>query len=56
MKKSTKIAFFGDSVTEGCFEIYPCSYGFETVKRPEDGDAVKTIKALRQKPAQLSYE
>ena len=56
MKKSTKIVFFGDSVTEGCFEIYPCSYGFETVKRPEDGYAVKTIKALRQKHGELSFE
>lgn len=56
MKKSTKIVFFGDSVTEGCFEIYPCAYGFETVRRPENGYAAKTVKALRQKHGELSFE
>ncbi len=44
-----KLAFIGDSITEGCFEFYPCSYGFETVRRPEDGYAEKTVKALRKK-------
>ena len=43
-----KLAFIGDSITEGCFEFYPCSYGFETVRRPEDGYAEKTVKALRK--------
>lgn len=56
MKRAVKIAFFGDSVTEGCFEIYPCSYGFETVRRPEDGYASKTVKALRQRHGELSFE
>ncbi len=27
--------FFGDSVTEGCFELFPASCGFDTVRRPE---------------------
>ncbi|MGI6336462.1 MAG: SGNH/GDSL hydrolase family protein [Eubacteriales bacterium] len=27
--------FFGDSVTEGCFELYPTSCGFDTYRRPE---------------------
>lgn len=44
-----KLAFLGDSITEGCFEFYPCSYGFETQRRPEDGYAWKTVKALRKK-------
>lgn len=30
-----KIAFFGDSVTEGCFALYTTSYGFDTVREPE---------------------
>lgn len=48
-KSNIKLAFLGDSITEGCFEFYPCSYGFETVRRPEDGYAWKTVKALREK-------
>lgn len=44
-----KLAFLGDSITEGCFEFYPCSFGFDTVRRPEDGYAWKTVKALREK-------
>ena len=39
-----KLAFLGDSITEGCFEFYPCSYGFETQRHPEDGYAWKTVK------------
>lgn len=49
MNEPFKIAFLGDSVTEGCFELYPTSYGFDTVRRPEDGYVAKTINALRNK-------
>lgn len=49
MNEPIKIAFLGDSVTEGCFELYPTSYGFDTVRRPDDGYVNKTIKALRKK-------
>ena len=29
------IVFLGDSVTEGCFELYPTDYGFDTYREPE---------------------
>lgn len=48
MKNPAKIAFLGDSVTEGCFELYPCSYGFDTVRRPEDGYVHKTLLRLNR--------
>ena len=46
MKQYQKIAFLGDSVTEGCFELYPTDYGFDTVRRPEDGYVQKTVSLL----------
>ncbi len=44
-----KIVFFGDSVTEGCFELFPTSYGFDTVRRPEKAYASLTTCALKEK-------
>lgn len=43
------IVFFGDSVTEGCFELFPTSYGFDTVRRPEKAYASLTACALKEK-------
>lgn len=48
MNKTVRVAFLGDSVTEGCFELYPTSYGFDTVRRPEDGYVAKAMKTLRK--------
>ena len=31
-----KIVCLGDSVTEGCFELFQTSYGFDTVRDPEN--------------------
>lgn len=53
---AVKLAFLGDSITEGCFEFYPCSYGFETVRCPEDGYAWKTVQALRKKYGEPAIE
>ena len=44
-----KIVFFGDSVTEGCFELYPASYGFDTVRRPENAYPSLVTEALKRK-------
>ena len=33
--KGQTVVFFGDSVTEGCFELYKTDYGFDTVRHPE---------------------
>lgn len=44
-----KIVFFGDSVTEGCFEFYPASYGFDTVRRPEEAYPSLVTDALKRK-------
>lgn len=44
-----KIVFFGDSVTEGCFELYPASYGFDTVRRPEKAYPAIVTRALKEK-------
>ena len=41
--------FFGDSVTEGCFELYPTSYGFDTVRRPEYAYPTLLEPVLREK-------
>lgn len=46
---SKKIVFFGDSVTEGCFELYPASYGFDTVRRPEKAYPSFVTEALKRK-------
>ena len=57
MNTSTKkIVFLGDSVTEGCFELFPAPYGFETVRRPEDGYAAKTANALRSKYGERKFD
>lgn len=32
---SKTIVFLGDSVTEGCFGLYPTDYGFDTYREPE---------------------
>ena len=32
-----KIVFFGDSVTEGCFELFPAGEGYDTVRDPAHG-------------------
>ena len=43
------IAFFGDSVTQGCFEIYETGDGgLDTVYEPENNYASKTASILRQ--------
>lgn len=44
-----KIVFFGDSVTEGCFELYPASYGFDTVRRPEKAYPSLVTESLKRK-------
>lgn len=44
-----KIVFFGDSVTEGCFELYPTSYGFETVRRPDKAYPSLITRTLKEK-------
>lgn len=44
-----KIVFFGDSVTEGCFELYPASYGFDTVRRHENAYPSLVTEALKRK-------
>ena len=44
-----KIVFFVDSVTEGCFELYPASYGFDTVRRPEKAYPSLVTEALKRK-------
>ena len=45
----TTIVFLGDSVTEGCFELYPTEYGFDTFRRPEKCFATKTKAMLEAK-------
>lgn len=40
------IVFLGDSVTEGCFGLYPTDYGFDTYRSPEDGYVKKAEKIL----------
>lgn len=47
MKSKMKIVFFGDSVTEGCFGLYPTSYGFDTYREPEKGYVAKTEARLK---------
>ena len=44
-----KIVFFGDSVTEGCFELYPTDYGFDTVRRPENAYPAIVTRALKER-------
>lgn len=44
-----KIVFFGDSVTEGCFELYATSYGFDTVRHPEKAYPSLVTCALKEK-------
>ena len=44
-----KTVFFGDSVTEGCFELYPTDYGFDTVRRPENAYPAIVTRALKEK-------
>lgn len=47
MNTKKKIVFFGDSVTEGCFGLYPTSYGFDTYREPEKGYVAKTETRLK---------
>ncbi len=43
------IAFLGDSVTQGCFEVYETGDGgLDTVYEPENNYAAKTASILRQ--------
>ena len=43
------IAFLGDSVTQGCFEVYETGGGgLDTVYEPENNYAAKTASILRQ--------
>lgn len=44
-----KIVFFGDSVTEGCFELYPTSYGFDTVRRSDKAYPSLVTRMLKEK-------
>lgn len=44
-----KIVFFGDSVTEGCFELYPTSYGFDTVRHPDKAYPSLVTRTLKEK-------
>lgn len=44
-----KIVFFGDSVTEGCFELYPTSYGFDTVRHPGKAYPSLVTHVLKEK-------
>ncbi len=44
-----KIVFFGDSVTEGCFELYPTSYGFDTVRHPDKAYPSLVTHVLKEK-------
>ena len=46
--KIKRIAFLGDSITEGCFAFYPTSYGLDTYRQPEDCYVTKVAKALPQ--------
>lgn len=46
--KRKTIVFLGDSVTEGCFELYPTEYGFDTYRRPEKCFVTK-VKSLLEK-------
>lgn len=46
-KKPVTIAFLGDSVTQGCFEVYDTGDGAcDTVYEPESGYAAKVISIL----------
>lgn len=47
--KIKRIAFLGDSITEGCFAFYPTSYGLDTYRQPEDCYVTKVAKALKAK-------
>lgn len=48
-KPPVTIAFLGDSVTQGCFEIYETGNGgLDTVYEPENNYASKTASILRQ--------
>lgn len=46
---SLKNSFFGDSVTEGCFELYPTSYGFDTVRHPDKAYPSLVTHVLKEK-------
>lgn len=43
------IVFLGDSVTEGCFALYPTDYGFDTFREPEKCFVTKVKNALTVK-------
>lgn len=45
----TTVVFFGDSVTEGCFELFPASCGFDTVRAPEKAYVSKLSSMLAAK-------
>ena len=48
-KPPVTIAFLGDSVTQGCFEVYETGGGgLDTVYEPENNYASKTASILRQ--------
>lgn len=52
----TKIAFIGDSVTEGCFGFYETSYGFDTYREPEKSYPRKVTAALRSAYGESAVE
>ena len=48
-KAPVTIAFLGDSVTQGCFEVYETGNGgLDTVYEPESGYPAKTVSILHQ--------
>ena len=47
-KAPVTIAFLGDSVTQGCFEVYETGNGgLDTVYEPESGYPAKTVSILQ---------
>ena len=43
-----KIVFLGDSITEGCFELFQTETGFDTVRDPERGYVSILRRRLQQ--------
>lgn len=52
----TKLAFIGDSVTEGCFGFYETSYGFDTYREPEKSYPRKVTAALKNAFGETAVE
>ena len=51
-----KVVFFGDSVTEGCFELFDVDGGFDTVRDPENVYHNKLKKLWDEKYIDKSLE